>query len=268
MIRIRDPDLVPKKIPVPAKKKPPHPPPASTDASAQPPAGNPAAVHEGQVPQHAMRRPGERNSPTSALEAMDWSSTLDGVKRLVQEPPPSTRKEEGVPAPVPPPTANPRGAAGCGDTAKKPDGEAEDPYLRAAAYLKRIKAAQVENIKSKMAKDMLAYNTIRSHNLRESTTDIMVGDESHVTNLEGMVDMGDPRMLAANLNLDLKTKRIITTSYTSNWRCIMCGPHGSRQAFNMRGAAEGTGGRQAVVLADQGFPAILPAAGTDSVWSS
>jgi hypothetical protein len=114
-----------------------------------------------------------------------------------------------------------------------------------------------------MAKDMLAYNNIRSHNLRESTTNMMVVDESHVASLEGMVDIGDPRMLAANLNLDLKTKRIITKSYTSDWRCIMCGPHGSRPAFNMRGAAEGTGGRQAVVLLDQGFPAILPAAGTD-----
>jgi hypothetical protein len=82
--------------PVPQQQ---HPPPASIDASAQPPADNPAAAQEGQVPPQNMSRKGERYSPSSALEAMDWSSNLDGVKRLVQEPPPSTRQEDGVPAP-------------------------------------------------------------------------------------------------------------------------------------------------------------------------
>jgi hypothetical protein len=145
---------------------------------------------------------------------VDWSANLDGVKRLVQEPPPSTLQEEGVPAPVPPPAANARGAVGGGETAKGPDRvTTADPYLRAAAYLKRIKAAQIDNIKNKMAKDMLAHNTIRSHNVSESTAYMMVGDGSHVgATLDGMVDVGDPRMLVASLNLDLKTKRIITTS--------------------------------------------------------
>jgi hypothetical protein len=133
--------------------------------------------------------------------------------------------------------------------------------MRRGAYVKK---AAVDNIKSKLGRDMLAYQTIQAHNKRELTAQEFIkhGNDPPAA-LEGMVDMGDGRMLSGGLKLDLKTKRIITTSYKPDWTCIMCGPHGGRPAFNLRGSASGTGGGQAVILSDQSYPPILPASGTD-----
>jgi hypothetical protein len=59
-------------------------------------------------------------------------------------------------------------------------------------------------------------------------------------------------------------KKIITTSYTSDWKCLPCGSHGNRPAFKTRGEGGTSGDRQVVILADQCVPAILPCGGVEA----
>jgi hypothetical protein len=218
---------------------------------------------------NAATAQGSPYSPSQSVESMDtgddWTPNLAGVKELFAAPPPSTIKEEGVPGstepamvpppPLPPPPPPPPqiDAGGSGDL-----------FQRAKEYIQKIKAKNVAEIKSKMAKDKLAYYSIRARNAREMTScSLTDGRQLVYTPLEGMVEMGECRLMSSGLKLDLKKKRIVTTSFNKDWSCLACGPHGNLPAFNVRGGASGTGGRQVVILADQCFPPILPASGEE-----
>jgi hypothetical protein len=200
-------------------------------------------------------------SPSAAMEDMDvdW------------EPSSAEREEAPTNGTL---SADPRGADGQNTSASgnmppadKPlaatgaeDGSGANIQLRAQEYIKEVKAKHVADIKAKLGKDMLAYQTISAHNFRDrSATMLGSGLKQQGTVLEGMVDMGKGRLLTGGLKLDLKKNRIITTNYNTDWSCLMCGPHGSRPAFNVRGSAGGAVSRQA----DQSFPPILPATRTE-----
>jgi hypothetical protein len=76
-----------------------------------------------------------------------------------------------------------------------------------------------------------------------------------------MVDLGERRILESSFKFDMKTKRISSASFREDWKCLHCGAHGNKPAFKRRGEVGTSSGEQAVVLADQCFPPILPAKG-------
>jgi hypothetical protein len=63
------------------------------------------------------------------------------------------------------------------------------------------------------------------------------------------------------MQLDMANKRIVSTSFTSEWKCLRCPQHTMEPALKLRGAADSSCHRQAIVLADQSFPAVLPVSG-------
>jgi hypothetical protein len=178
---------------------------------------------------------------------MEWSDNLKGVKEIMSGytgPPATTLKEVaspvGVPAPetqAPLPTPPP----------PPPPVDLSTPSmhlpstLRAAEYLAKLRDKMdkmVADISSRIGKDMMTYDSIRQHNIRDTKAMNLVGSGCKQANLgDGMVAAGDGRLLSGSLKLVMRTKRIITSSCHNNWQCISCGPHGRRPAFKTRGEA-------------------------------
>jgi hypothetical protein len=111
---------------------------------------------------------------------------------------------------APPPSSDPRGEVGGGesDAPADPRGasagneEKEDIIVRAREYIAKQKEKFVDDIKLKLGKDMLAYNSIQAHNA-SVTAPINGSSGEHA--LEGMVGMGKRRLLASSLKFDLKS---------------------------------------------------------------
>jgi hypothetical protein len=168
--------------------------------------------------------------------------------------------------PSAPPAADPRGAVegDGGDVLADPRGasggqsDEDDPIARARQYIAKQKEKFVTDIKEKLGKELLAYNSIRASNSHISKP---ANGGSGSPTIEGMVDLGERRLLASSLKFDMKAKRIISTSFKEDWTCLHCGAHGNKPAFKRRGEAGTNSGEQAVILADQCFPPILPAKG-------
>jgi hypothetical protein len=168
-----------------------------------------------------------------------------------------------------PPVADPRGAT-VGDggggglpadprgAGKSPSEEEEDPIARARQYIAKQKEKFVMEIKEKLGKELLAYDSIRAFSAHVSKP---VNGGDGVNAIEGMVDLGERRLLASSLRFDMKSKRISSASFQEDWTCLHCGAHGNKPAFKKRGEAGTSSGEQAVVLSDQCFPPILPAKG-------
>jgi hypothetical protein len=209
-------------------------------------------------------------SPSNPTEPMDWDQNLKGVKELMSGytgPPATTLKEVappvGVPAPdtqtpSPQPLPPPQPANNNHPSMHLPS------TLRAAEYLAKMKDKMVADITNRMGKDMMTYDSIRQHNIRETKAKNLIGSEDCQANLgDGMVTAGDGSLLSGGLKLVMRAKRIITSSCHSDWQCISCGPHGRRPAFKTRGEPGPPGADQAVFLGDQTIPAILPASGNE-----
>jgi hypothetical protein len=243
-----------------------------------------------------------RYSPSHSLEEpMDTNAGLDGIRQLfnpttaqapaqaggsqtasnVQGEDASRRgsvtadpRGAATDTTAPPPASDPRGEVGGGESNAQSDPrgasaskeeEEEDVIARARDYIAKQKEKFVDDIKQKLGKEMLAYNSIRAHN-SSVTTPINGGINCGGTGgdeqaLEGMVGMGERWLLASSLKFDMKSKRIVSYSFRDDWTCLHCGIHGTKPAFKKRGEA-GTGcGEQAVVLADQCYPPILQTGG-------
>jgi hypothetical protein len=226
-------------------------------------------------------------SPSQSIEPMDTSQYLDGVRNLFNAS--ALQEEAKLPVPPPdegtktggttttdktatePPAADPRGADGGGnqDGPADPRGagdqsEEEDAIAKSKAYIAKIKAQHIAEIKCKIGKDMLAYESIKAHNARDSMS-FNIGGDGGVgpAALEGMIEMGERRILAAGLRFDMKAKRVVSSSFNADWTCVQCGAHGTKPAFKIRGEAGTSSGDQAVILSDQCFPPILPTSGTE-----
>jgi hypothetical protein len=63
------------------------------------------------------------------------------------------------------------------------------------------------------------------------------------------------------MTLDMSSKRVVSSSFDYEWKCLGCGQHGVSEAFKIRSIANSSCSKQAVILADQSFPAVLPAMG-------
>jgi hypothetical protein len=72
-----------------------------------------------------------------------------------------------------------------------------------------------------------------------------------------MIESGDGRILTGGLKMDLPAKQITTASVDQDWYCYKCTQHSIHPAIRMRGEA-GESPIQAIILADQSFPAVLP----------
>jgi hypothetical protein len=246
----------------------------------------------------ASKRGDTTYSPSQSLK--DWSSNLSGIKRIMegasrsskpqqlpaQSPPPPppllSRKEVKVPEAIgsgtqaeeqaveqqaktdivtgPAPAHGESGASSGGD-GEQPSSEAEQPNIinRAADFVRKKRA---EDIKQRLGRDIMAYDSIRAHNANDSKASNLLGaNGTYSLFLPGMVEMGDGHMLSGGLKMALTDRRIITTSFEYNWTCLRCDNHQDRPALKLRGEA-GTGPAQAIILADQNFPALLPVSST------
>jgi hypothetical protein len=217
---------------------------------------------------------GEPYSPTQSAE--DWAENLRGVRRLMStpmpvpppasSPPPNARKEKGEPekgekgnVAVPAATGDPSSSDAGGTTT---GGEAENPSVieRANEFVRK---RRVDEIKSRLGKDMMIYQSIRARNICDTKASNLLGTVSaYAPAATGMVDTGDGRMMTGGLKMALTDKRVITCSFNYNWTCTKCEQHQDRPALRLRGEA-GSGAAQAIVLSDQNFPAVLPVSGTE-----
>jgi hypothetical protein len=224
---------------------------------------------------------GSPYSPSRALEEeekMDWSNNMKGVKDMFNRSP-STQEEEGAPGPsvqqqpgqlvgqhagqlfgqqveqqiqVP--------AAGGSETAAATSGP--DLQQRVSSFMSRAREKMVMDIRDRMGEDTRCYDAISSLNKRATLApDLLGGPKGPAKTLRGLVDVGDGRVMSGGLQLNFSSKRIVCTSFDKEWKCLRCGGHGQEPAFKIRGAANSSSPMQVVVLADQTFPAILPADG-------
>jgi hypothetical protein len=69
-----------------------------------------------------------------------------------------------------------------------------------------------------------------------------------------MLEMGDGRMMSSNLKMALTNNIVISSSFDSDWLCSNCPLHQDRPALRTGGG----GPMQAIILADQNFPAMMP----------
>jgi hypothetical protein len=125
----------------------------------------------------------------------------------------------------------------------------------------KAREKMVNEIRARMGEDTMCYDTISSLNKRSTLApDLLGGPKGPDKTLRGLVDMGDGRV-PGGLQLNFSSKRIVCTSFDRDWKCLRCGGHGQEPAFKIRAVANSSSPRQVVVLADQTFPAILPADG-------
>jgi hypothetical protein len=80
--------------------------------------------------------------------------------------------------------------------------------------------------------------------------------------MTGLLDLADSRVMSGGLQLDMANKRVVCTSFNSDWTCFKCPAH-TDPALKMRGAADSSSHRQAIIVSDQSFPACLPVAGQE-----
>jgi hypothetical protein len=83
---------------------------------------------------------------------------------------------------------------------------------------------------------------------------------SSVTNLRGLVEIGDGRILSGGLRNDIAERKVVSTSFDEDWRCLACSHPHNGPAFKVRGVADSSCSPHAITLADQSVPAVLPVA--------
>jgi hypothetical protein len=92
-----------------------------------------------------------------------------------------------------------------------------------------VKGNRVAEIKSQLGNELMLYETIRNHNIRATKADCMLaGQHKMAPYQDGMVDMGDGRLLGGGLKMAFTTKRILTTSFNPDWTCTRCEQHSVR----------------------------------------
>jgi hypothetical protein len=129
---------------------------------------------------------------------------------------------------------------------------------RVGNFLAKAKDKMIQDVKARMGKDMLVYETIAAHNRLASNAKNLLGTNRIQTPaLPGFLELGDGRVMSGGLQLDMANKRIVCTSFNQDWKCFRCAAH-TEPALKMRGAADSSSECQAIVAADQFFPACLP----------
>jgi hypothetical protein len=108
----------------------------------------------------------------------------------------------------------------------------------------------------------MLYDAITSSNRRSTLASNLLGGEAkQVHGLKSMAELGDGRLMSGGLQLAISAKKIVCTSFDSQWKCLRCAQHLHEEAFKIRGVANSACPRQVVIVADQSFPACLPTSG-------
>jgi hypothetical protein len=157
------------------------------------------------------------------------------------------------------------GSGGKGDRVADGEGGSKTPLaLKVTNFLERAKEKTVTEIKTRIGRDMLIYDAISASNSRATTAMNILGEKSaDPVRCAGFLDLGDGRIMSGGLQLDMTNKRIVSTSFTPEWKCLRCPQHTSEPALKMRGAADSSCSKQVIVIADQSFPAVLPVSGQE-----
>jgi hypothetical protein len=114
-----------------------------------------------------------------------------------------------------------------------------------------MKAKECQNDQRKIgARQRFKQDTVANN--------LMEGEPVQLPHMDGLVDIGDGRILSGGLKIDIGEKKVVCCSFDSEWRCLQCEQHKERSAFKIRGIADSSSAPQVVILADQSFPACLP----------
>jgi hypothetical protein len=173
------------------------------------------------------------------------------------------QNEEVVQADLqPPPKSNVGGSAAGRQESGAPPQE-EDVSSKVKRYLEGIRARTTLQIRERLGHDNIIYNSIQLRYKQETgARNLMCGELDHIPVVEGLVDIGDGRILSGGLKIDIGAKKVVCTSFDNEWCCFRCVHHKDKPAFKIRGVADSSCSPQIVVLADQAFPACLPSSST------
>jgi hypothetical protein len=134
---------------------------------------------------------------------------------------------------------------------------------RARLYLKKARDKMAEGVKARMGRDSLVYEAITASNTRATmATNLLGGNKTPAPQMTSLLDLADGQVMSGGLQLDMANKRVVCTSFSSDWTCFRCPGH-TEPALKMRGAADSSGLAQAIIIADQSFPAGLPVSGSE-----
>jgi hypothetical protein len=233
----------------------------------------------------------EPYSPTSAAEEMDWESNLPGVKPLFDPPSPNRKDREG------PEEKGAKGESSSGsssgsnsdtddlanssssdeenedesdkqhdESGKKKDYTAEEDQAKkeelqekVKSYLeKKKKNDNMMEIRRRIGQDLMMYNAIQAGCARSTAADDLLGGRRSTIPLPpGIVDNGDGRVLSGGLKIDMADRKVISTSFDSDWKCLACNHPVNRSVLNRPGSGDNNVA-QAFILGDQSIPAVLP----------
>jgi hypothetical protein len=130
---------------------------------------------------------------------------------------------------------------------------------KAKLFLEKKREENVLEIRRRLGQDNMIYNAIQMNTKRGNVAaDLLGGPKSTVENMRGLVDIGDGRILSGGLKIDIADKKVVSTSFDQEWRCIACNHPNNRPAFGVRGRATVIDTLHAVIIADQSVPAMLP----------
>jgi hypothetical protein len=143
--------------------------------------------------------------------------------------------------------------------------QAEHAYntsARASRDMAKKREVQSGSLREKMdPEQLLAYEAILAEKRKRLTVrDLIGGRPVEVPDIGSMLSNGDHRLLAAQLNISLGQQQVTTYSFnTDTMQCLCKSEHNTLKMAATGG--ETRCGREAFLLTDQCFPAVLPADG-------
>jgi hypothetical protein len=127
------------------------------------------------------------------------------------------------------------------------------------SYLEAKRREAAAEISKRMGQDMIVYNSIRASDHRSTmASDLLGGSKRMIALPPGVVEIGDGRILSGGLKVDIAERKIISTSFDADWRCIACNHPSDHPAFKFIGCADSQNTPHAIILGDQAVPAVLP----------
>jgi hypothetical protein len=231
---------------------------------------------------------------------MDWSDNLNGVKDLYEEgqalaaaaaaatadaapkvakkdeaPGGGQRPHDGLTAAAGPNTdrggkskCTPAAAAaerppdglgdGNGDIREKRDEQSISD--RAKAFVAKEKEAAADRIREELGEKYLAYAAILAQRKKDLVTPHLLGGKTEqLPDLGSFMSNSDGRILRTHFEVNLGQRRVISYSFDpSTMECRCRSGHSSRKIASGRGEKKTV--REAIILADQAYPAALPSA--------
>jgi hypothetical protein len=233
-------------------------PPATTTPPAE--AAGPPNEGDGGMPPpiHSTRKEKAKKSDAEAGGATATETTAaEGEERTAATTPPAAAAAQTQST-----TATATVGASMSDQPRE-----EDIAEKCRQFIMKAKEKTTEEIRNRMGRELLTYEAISSRNKKSRIAINILGTSPAPTpapEVTGWISLGDGRFLSGGLNMALNTWKIISTSFDADWTCLRCGSHGSRPAFKIRGEADSSCSIQVIVLSDQAFPAVIPAASVEN----